>query len=378
MPWATPTLKEVRGLVRDNIRGSLPGADASIPNSVLRVLSDAQGGLCHLTLQYLDWLALQLLPDTAETEWLDRHGDIWLVNADGSTGRKMATFATGTVNFTGIGGAAVPMGAQLAYSDQQSFETTATVVLLADAPTPVPVIALVPGVAGNLPAGTSLGMTQPLSGVDPAAVVAYDMSGGTDQESDDDLRARVLRRIRQPPMGGSAHDYEAWALSVPGVTRAWCGGSEMGPGTVTVRFMMDDLRADNGGFPLQADCETVAAYIETVRPVSVKDVFVVAPIPQPIDVNVLNLIQDTADVRGAIEASIEEMLMAVQAPGQTIYLAWKYSAVMAAAGVQSFMLTNTTDDIMPSKGHMAVLGDLYFTTTITVPSAPLMIGAPRG
>ena len=91
MPWATPTLREVRSVVRDNVRASLPGADASVPNSVLRVLSDTQGGLCHLTLQYIDWLALQLLPDTAETEWLDRHGDIWLVNADGTIGRKQAT-----------------------------------------------------------------------------------------------------------------------------------------------------------------------------------------------------------------------------------------------------------------------------------------------
>ena len=46
VPWDTPTLKEVRSLVRDNVRASLPGADASVPNSVLRVLSDAQGGLC--------------------------------------------------------------------------------------------------------------------------------------------------------------------------------------------------------------------------------------------------------------------------------------------------------------------------------------------
>ena len=101
MPWQTPSLREVRGLVRDNVRASLPGADASIPNSVLRVLGDAQGGLCHLTLQYIDWLALQLLPDTAETEWLDRHGQIWLVNADGTKGRKQATFASGSATFTG-------------------------------------------------------------------------------------------------------------------------------------------------------------------------------------------------------------------------------------------------------------------------------------
>src|SRR5262249_59815990 len=102
MPWSTPTWRAVRDLVRDAVNASLPGADANVPNSVLRVLSDNQGALCHLTLQYVDWLSLQLLPDTAETEWLDRHGQIWLVNADGSTGRKMATISTGTAQFQGI------------------------------------------------------------------------------------------------------------------------------------------------------------------------------------------------------------------------------------------------------------------------------------
>jgi uncharacterized phage protein gp47/JayE len=69
------------------------------------------------------------------------------------------------------------------------------------------------------------------------------LTGGTDQETDDELRLRVLTRIRQPPMGGDADDYVAWALAVPGVTRAWCSPLEMGIGTVTVRVMCDDLRA---------------------------------------------------------------------------------------------------------------------------------------
>src|SRR5262252_6805305 len=116
MPWATPTLKQVRSLVRDNIRGALPGADASVPNSVLRVISDAMGALCHLTLQFVEWLSLQLLPDSAEHEFLDRHADIWLKNADGTTGRKGATLAQGMVTFTGTAGAVVPLSTQLGYS----------------------------------------------------------------------------------------------------------------------------------------------------------------------------------------------------------------------------------------------------------------------
>ena len=128
MPWSTPQLREVRSLVRDNVRASLPGADANVPNSVLRVLSDAQGGLCHLTLQYIDWLALQLLPDTAEDEWLDRHGVIWLVNADGTKGRKQATFANGEVLFTGVDGSIVPAASQLS-NGTIDYETTLQITI---------------------------------------------------------------------------------------------------------------------------------------------------------------------------------------------------------------------------------------------------------
>src|ERR1700751_3262506 len=114
MPWSTPTLRDVRSLVRDAVNASLPGADANVPNSVLRVLSDNQGALCHLTLQYIDWLSRQLLPDTAESVWLDRHGQIWLVNADGTKGRKLATLATGTAQFQGIvDGTVIPAFPQL-------------------------------------------------------------------------------------------------------------------------------------------------------------------------------------------------------------------------------------------------------------------------
>src|SRR5215467_7653290 len=108
MPWSTPTLSAVRVLSRDYVSAALNGA-ALIGNSVLRVMSDSMAGLAHLTLQYIDWLSNQLLPDTAETEWLDRHGQIWLVNADGSKGRKQATFASGTASFTGINGTVVPL-----------------------------------------------------------------------------------------------------------------------------------------------------------------------------------------------------------------------------------------------------------------------------
>ena len=160
VPWATPTLAEVRGMVRDAIRAKLPGADALIPNSVLRVLSDNQGAQCHTVLQYVDWLALQLLPDSAETEFLDRHGDIWLVNADGTTGRKMATLAEGVVTITSdVGGIIVPVGTRMSATVATAiggvtieYETLEGIITSFDPTVAVPcrTRSLDPGAASNL------------------------------------------------------------------------------------------------------------------------------------------------------------------------------------------------------------------------------------
>ena len=64
--------------------------------------------------------------------------------------------------------------------------------------------------------------------------------------------------------GGAEVDYVQWALGVPGATRAWCYPLEMGMGTVTVRFMMDNLRADEDGFPRQGDVATETEALDKV------------------------------------------------------------------------------------------------------------------
>jgi uncharacterized phage protein gp47/JayE len=371
MPWKTPTLRDVRGLVRDSVRASLPGADANVPNSVLRVLSDNQGALCHLTLQYIDWLALQLLPDTAETEWLDRHAKIWLVNADGSTGRKLATLSHGSASFTGtIDGTVLPAHTQLESGvdmppgstspfASMTFETLEDIPTSTAAPVIGNIRALDPGSIGNLPADSILALTPAIAGVAQTATVVL-LTGGTDDETDDQLRARILHRIQQPPMGGAQHDYEQWALAVPGVTRAWAVANEMGIGTATVRFLMDDLRADDDGWPTPEDVDTVRDYIDKMRPVAVKDCYVVAPIKQFIDITIANLVPDTEEVKAEIEKSLRDMLFVKAAPGQTIFAAWVSYAIMNAPSIESFKLVTDADYVMPSAGHMAVLGTIYY------------------
>lgn len=356
MPWTTPTLRQVREMTRDNVTTALSGA-AMIANSVLRVMSDAMSALAHLTLRYIDWLALQLLPDTAETEWLDRHGQIWLVNSDATKGRKGATFAAGTVTMTGTVGTVVPANTNLTGGNDIAYETTEEIIVGAIA-TPVHIRALDGGAAGNLDTGEVLGIVDLIDGLDPGAIVA-ELTGGADEESDPDLRARVLKRIQEPPMGGCKTDYEEWAIAVPGVTRAWCAPNEMGIGTVTLRFMCDQLRLTDGGLPNDDDIVAVTDYLDTVRPVAVKDFWAVAPLPYAIDIGIANLATDDQAVRNAIVAALQTMLFRRAAPGQTIYRSWVDEAISIATGEDHHDLVfNNTP--MPSPGHLALLGTVRY------------------
>lgn len=373
MPWTTPTLDQVRTLARNNLTAQLRSGPL-IPNSIARILSDSNAGLAYLVLLYLNWLAKQLLPDTAESEWLDRFAAIWLTSQYGG-GRKQATFAAGTATVSGLINITLPSGSELsapASNGPLLFQTTQDVAIGPSLSANVPIIALAAGSAGNLQAGTQLGLSVAISGLNSTVTVVA-LAGGTDQETDDELRTRIIQRIQMPPMGGDADDYVAWALQVPGVTRAWCSPLEMGVGTVTIRFMMDDLRATSdpmtNGFPLAGDVATVQAYIDSVRPVAMLDCFVAAPIPEPIDCTIASLDNNTSTTRAAIAAGVSAMLAAkaaparavngVSQPAQEIFAAWVSDAVLNAPGVGSFDLV-MDDHPMPSNGAMAVLGSITY------------------
>lgn len=384
MPWTTPTLQTLRAWSRDYVAGALAtvvapkerllaalNAQVRVGNSVLRVMTDTMTALAQLNLKYLDWQALQYLPDTAEDEWLNRHGQIWLTNADGSHGLKAATFATGTVTLTGTELTPVPIYTNLeSQGGLVGYETTEAIVL-GPGPTNVSIRALDPGVAGNAEPNELLAVTDFIPGVDRVANVVI-LRGGADQEQIDELRARVLQRIRQPPMGGAAYDYIAWAEAVVGVTRAWSYPLEMGIGTVTVRFMCDDLRAGTivtdvdgmtvlagGGFPITEDIVRVNNYLQQVRPVAVKDFFLVAPVVFFINFTITDLSLDDAETRAQIEAAVILMLQERCSPGSTVYRSWVDEAISGAIGENHHELTYTTTP-MPSPGHIPVLGTITY------------------
>ncbi|HEY9105213.1 MAG TPA: baseplate J/gp47 family protein [Roseateles sp.] len=350
MPFARPSLADLKARAAADIEAGLPGADARLRRSNLAVIASMHAAGFHSLYGYLDWLALQLMVDTAETVFLDRYAGIWGVL------RVPASFAAGPVAVTGTSGVTVPAGTQLQRSDGVGYTTTADITLASGA-AELPVAALVAGAAGNADAGTRMAFVAPVSGVNSSAVVAAaGLTQGADRESDEALRGRVLARIQQPPMGGAKSDYEAWALEVPGVTRAWVYPLENGPGTVVVRFVRD---GDASLIPDSTEVAAVQAYIDDLRPVTA-NVTVEAPAAAPLDMTI-QLTPSTAAVKAAVTAELQDVLQREAMPGGTILLSHLREAISVSAGEVNNVLTSPTTDVTHAAGEMPVLGTITWS-----------------
>ena len=208
-----PLLADLISRIRADIAGRL-AVDDPLRRSDLEVHARVHAGSAHSMYGYLDWMFKQLMPDTAEAEYLDRHASIWL-----TTPRIAAVSATGQVTFTLQAGAVIPSGTLLRAFDNVEYQTTADATVSGLSAT-APLSAVLPGVSGNRSTGQTLTLVSPITGVQASALCG-ELSGGAETESDDALRARVLERIQEPPNGGSSLDYVAWAKEVPGTTHAW-------------------------------------------------------------------------------------------------------------------------------------------------------------
>lgn len=345
MSFTRPTLAELVTRTRNDTLSRL-SVDEALRRADAEVYARVFSGVAHGLYGFIDWVSNQILPDTADLEILERFGSIWGVD------RKPAAVAIGSVTFTVESGAVITAGTLLQALDGQQYVTTADAVVAAPSAT-APVEAMVAGEAGNRPAGENMTLVSPVVGVQSAAL-ATEMSGGADIESEDDLRARVIARIQQPPQGGCAYDYEAWALEIEGVTRAWVYPQELGIGTVTVRFVRDD---DVSPIPDSTEVAAVQAHIDALRPVTAQ-VTVVAPTAVPLNFQIQGLLPSNATVQAAVAAELEDLLRRESEPGGTILLSHIRAAISAAADETDYVLVSPSANVSNTIGNMSTMGSI--------------------
>ena len=331
MPFATPEFDAIQAALLRDIANQVPTASTGA-DSDFSIRANAVAAAIEGLYQHQAWLARQIFPDTADTDWMERHATL-----HGLT-RKAAAAATGAINFTGLAGSAIPSGTQAANNGGVTLITTAAGTLDGSGLATVAGQAVVAGSAGNLAAGSALTLSAAPAGVQSAAIVAT-LSSGTDTESDAALLARLLDVIRQPPVGGNQYDYTRWALEVSGVTAAWCYPLRRGVGTV-------DVVITSNGAPASAPLiAAVQAHIDLLRPVTA-DFLSVTPTLVPVAITASLSLSGVypATVTAQITASLAAYF-ATLIPGDTVYRNRIAALIQDQAGVVDFTLTEPAANV---------------------------------
>ena len=363
-----PTLQEIIDRIEADIESRT--VYPLVRRSVLKVLARVYGGAVHTLYGYLAYQADQIFVNSASGESLDRHAEEY------GMGRQIALKAEGYVTVVGVLGTSIPAGTELQSPDGLLYETVSLASLdLASGGIPgsdgmqqVLIRAKTAGAEYNQGADVLFSFTSPLTDVQPTADTLFWIRGGTDRETDAELRARVLRRKQYPPMGGAAHDYVTWMLEFPGVTRAWCFPNYDGDGTVGCAFVMDGessilsstimlplvkeylIEHDDPISGLTVGCPATAQ--AGLRMISLSEL--------PVNFEVI-LSPNTTTVQAQVQAELEDLILREGGPGETLRLSRIGEAISSAYGEEQHTLVVPGADIVASESQIHVMGSVTFS-----------------
>lgn len=293
--FIVPTLEEIRASILRDYQTYYPNADTSEDSDAYARASSlaacAEGIYAHQK-----WLIKQFFPDTADTEFLEKHAGLR------SLRRRNATYAAGKgATVSGNPDAVIAVGLQIKTEDGRFYETTESAVIPASGSVIVAVRSLATGAVQNIKTATKGSFMAAPVGVS-TDVVLNDVVGATNAESDSSLLERLLNKIRRPAAGGNKYDYKDWALEVDGVEQAYVYPLRRGLGTVDIA-----ITADNG-VPSDDTVRRAQEYIDQERPVTAKESKVVKPDVTKVNFNIQVKISGVAlnDIKTAINNALRD------------------------------------------------------------------------
>lgn len=231
----------------DDMPGGFP-YDFTMPTAIL---------VSEMVQESLLRVLQQMFPQTAEGEFLGYHA------AEARLARKEATYSTGTITITGTAGTVVPAGSTVSTAtsdDAEAIEfTTDEDVTIGDSGTvDAKITAVEPGKGSNVNKETVTFLIDTVKGVDNV-LNAEATTGGTDEEDDETLRARIeaANATSGKSWVGNDSDFVRWATEVSGVGDCIVVPADTA-GSSTVKLVLID---SNGVPASDAICQAVYNHI---------------------------------------------------------------------------------------------------------------------
>ncbi|MBB3315109.1 putative phage protein gp47/JayE [Rhizobium sp. BK181] len=358
MAWQIRSLTDASARVRGAFRQYMPGTDSALANNFVTVTGKVLASMAHEFELRMAYLAKQLFASTATGAFLLRHG------SDIGIYRKAASPASGAVVGSGTPNVTYPAGIRL-LSGNVTFVSTAPASASPLGELTLDVKSEVVGAATNRDADGILALADPVLWPDLPTewlVSAAGIGGGADIEDFEVFRSRVLHRKQNPPGGGTLSDYENIALNVPGVVKAWAFRQPLAPGFISVFFL---FAGRPNLIPTSGDVLVVQAAIDAQRLIRIDDSVAVAPTPEPLNLVIDGLANDSQTVRDGIAAAVSTVLLDRGQPGIpgdtfTLSRSWIAEAISSVTGEDRHILAAPLDDVTYSNGHFPVLGTITY------------------
>ena len=345
MAFQRPTLSELVTRIERDFIARLELQGSVLRRSMIYVMVRVIAGAVHMLYGFAEFIAKQIFPDKSDEAFLVRQAGVFGITP------TPATYAQGTVLATGVDSVLIAAGTVLVRSDGATY-TVDDEATISSGEAELQVTAALAGADYTLAEDMELVFQSPITDVDATATVTENTSDGTDVEATEAFRARFLSRLAAPPMGGSAADYVAWALEVPGVTRAWFDALALGPNHSVLRFVRDN---DVSPIPDSGEVATVQAYIDARKPAHA-ELTVVAPVEVSQNLT-LSITPDNSTTRAAVTAEMNQ-LMKSQPPGGVLLVSSINTACGTAAGLTDYTVISPSIDVGFGDNELPKLGTI--------------------
>lgn len=223
------------------------------------------------------------------------------------------------------------------------------------------------GKTQNVASGVKISIVTPLAGVDDEAIVASEnIDGGTDEESLESVREKILYKRANPVANFNVSAITLKAKEISGVTRVWVLECTPEVGKVTIYFMRDD---DLNPIPSANDITIVKNKILEIKPVTNEDedVIVAALTPVPVNFRFQDIVPDSDSMRTAIKEYLRNFFDEESDRNKSIELKEIESVLVnlidvnTSTKLKDYTMLEPTEDIEVGTNEIAILGEVNFS-----------------
>lgn len=238
MAYENKTVDYVYNLILTSMQEKFDNKLRLLPKAFIVVLAKILAAIYIIPFKLCGWFFLQLFPDTASyspvtvlghtISPLIKLGDQFGVARpmEGKEWQGIIIVKRTAENKT------VVLGTQLKSDITDLVYCVSESVELISDEMEIPVYCTESGVDGNLSDGDILSFVNPVDFAEKEATVLRTTVTGTDDETEESYRRRVVNRYSTQPQGGALADYRLWAYDVDGVLQTYPYNDENSPGGV--------------------------------------------------------------------------------------------------------------------------------------------------